>query len=591
MPIRFKCPNCKKALAVKEQMAGKKAACPACKKPLIIPNSVAKPAPISKPVDVENFAAELFAEASAPKAEEKPKSIQTIDFICPFCEADLHLPAELGGKKEPCPQCKNILKVPMLVKEQAKDWRTVEKTGPSGAAGKAQPELAGAWGSTTNKGKVSLKSLEEADAIIYEDDEEAGVGRWIKRISIIAALAGLILLIVWGINRRQRNREQKDHMARALDVAENAKIKDRLPAAWTAQIHRAAGEFFARKKDQPVDKTQIYFKLARFPLIVRPEDKQMSLDFDLALARGIASQIDLAGTQTEVEDKLRLEWNTIYLELLKSLQRVRPVEGKVLALRALADKLVVKKQGFQAVNLARSLYEADPKRALLAQWVAFAHDPNMQDKKKDLKAEAIKKLPPPNPNLNLDDEATRTAYAEGLAREGNFAEALQIVQAPGGRAQDRMQAALAVANVARDKSPEESGLKIALDLANGDLKDNIPPWLGYELVKATVRAGLVKEAKEIAKKLPPEFKSWGELEIFQGQLAKKEDLAPADMIEEITDPNSLPRALAWEAWARHNTRLGYKDDVDAEWDKVTDHRFRPFLDVGIALGVQDRTGR
>src|SRR5262245_30960920 len=165
MPIRFKCPNCKKALAVKEQMAGKKAACPACKKPLVIPNSVAKP-PVSKPADVEDFAASLLAESSAPKVEEKPKSTQTIDFTCPFCDAELHLPAELGGKRESCPQCKNIIKVPQLVKEQAKDWRTVESSGPSGAATKGQPQLEGAWGSTTNKGKVSMKALEEADAII-----------------------------------------------------------------------------------------------------------------------------------------------------------------------------------------------------------------------------------------------------------------------------------------------------------------------------------------------------------------------------------------------------------------------------------------
>src|SRR5262249_10646299 len=254
MPIRFKCPNCKKTLAAKEQMAGKKAVCTACKKPLVIP------APLSAPADVEDFAASLLADPPAAKVEEKPKATQTIDFTCPFCEAELHLSAELAGKREPCPQCKNIIKVPQLVKEQAKDWRTVESSGPSGAAAKGQPQLEGAWGSTTNKGKVSMKALEEADAIIYEDDEEAGVGRWIKRISIVAALAGLILLVVWGINRKKNTNLQKNAMEQALEIAEKARGNDRLPAAWNAQIHRAAGEFFTAKKYKPVEKTQNYFK-------------------------------------------------------------------------------------------------------------------------------------------------------------------------------------------------------------------------------------------------------------------------------------------------------------------------------------------
>src|SRR5260370_41138618 len=177
MPIRFKCPNCKKALAVKEHMAGKKAACPSCKKPLMIP------ARVSNPADVEDLAARLLADPPPAKVEEKPKSAQTIDFNCPYCDAELHLSADLGGKKEPCPECKHIIKVPQLIKEQAKDWRTVESAGPSAAATKGQPELRGSWGSTTNKAKVSMRALEEAYSIIYEDEEPVGVGCCIRRIT------------------------------------------------------------------------------------------------------------------------------------------------------------------------------------------------------------------------------------------------------------------------------------------------------------------------------------------------------------------------------------------------------------------------
>jgi hypothetical protein len=574
MPIRFKCPNCKKALAAKEQMAGKKAVCTACKKPLVIP------APVSNPADVEDFAAKLFTESPVAKVEEKPKSTQTIDFTCPFCEAELHLRSELGGKREPCPQCKNIIKVPQLVKEQAKDWRTVERTGPSGAAVKGQPELQGAWGSTTHQGKVSMQALEEADAIIYEDEEPVGVGRWIKRITIFAIVAGLICLAIWGISRRQTKKQQDKAMDEALEWAEKKQGKDRLPPSWDAAIHRAAGEFFNAKKDKlSFAQAQKYLKLARNPLHATPEDKQ-SVDMDLSMPRLALTQINMAGTQDEVDDEVRLKWNDVHTELFKSLQKIRIVDAKVLALRAVAGKLVAKKQGYQAIGLANSLKAEKKEAAVVAQWFAFAHDPNMQTDKKNNLEEAAKKLPP---------EYVRIAYAEGRAREGNFGEALKIAQAPG-KPEERMQAALAVANVAKDKSPAESGLEFALDLANKDLKD-IPPWLAFQLVQATVRASLVDQAKEMVKKLPADLKSWGELEIFQGQLAKNQGLAPASLIEEFTDAASLPRALAWEAWARHNTRLGYHGDVDQALTSLSDPRFRPFILVGIALGVQDRAGK
>src|SRR4051812_13491876 len=114
MPIRFKCPHCKKALGVKDHLAGKKAACPACKKVLVIP------APVSAPADVEDFAAQALAGPKpAPEAAEK-KAAQTIDFPCPFCDEELHLDEALGGKQAPCPACKRIIKVPLPKVEKPK---------------------------------------------------------------------------------------------------------------------------------------------------------------------------------------------------------------------------------------------------------------------------------------------------------------------------------------------------------------------------------------------------------------------------------------------------------------------------------------
>src|SRR5262245_60284402 len=106
MTIRLKCPNakCQKVLVVKDELAGKRVRCPACK------TSVSVAAPIAPPADLEAFAAAAFSEEpAAQKAAAEaaaPKSTQTIDFNCYYCDAELHLPAEQGGKQIPCPECK-----------------------------------------------------------------------------------------------------------------------------------------------------------------------------------------------------------------------------------------------------------------------------------------------------------------------------------------------------------------------------------------------------------------------------------------------------------------------------------------------------
>ena len=183
MPIRFKCPHCKKGLVVKEQMAGKKAACPACKKVLSVP------ATVSAPADLEAFAAAALADQpvtpppqtdgkSDGKADGKtngrtdgaaPPSAPApaIEFNCEFCDTRLKFDADMGGKKAPCtnPECRRIIKVPMPKIERPKDWREVSK-GPSAVLAKKPEQLEGAWGTATDKSKVSQAALAEADAIV-----------------------------------------------------------------------------------------------------------------------------------------------------------------------------------------------------------------------------------------------------------------------------------------------------------------------------------------------------------------------------------------------------------------------------------------
>ncbi len=209
MPIKFSCPHCKQVIAVRDQLAGRKGACPGCKQMLTVPQpdgaaSAAKPGPAEQPkpsrppapasappntaptppskavrpptpaakvepspspppapADVEAEAAALFADEPKPAEQIEVKKIE---LNCPFCDEAIQFPANLAGKREPCPECKRIIKVPELVKNEPKDWRKVDPRGPSGARLPDQPVPEGAWSSTASS-SVGKKSLEEAGVL------------------------------------------------------------------------------------------------------------------------------------------------------------------------------------------------------------------------------------------------------------------------------------------------------------------------------------------------------------------------------------------------------------------------------------------
>src|SRR5438105_11285554 len=108
MPIKFNCPHCKKEFNVKDHLAGKRAGCPACKKILTVP------APTSAPVNLEEFAAAALAAEPQAAAPEKPA--ETMEFVCSYCETKVQVAAELAGKQTSCPECRRIVKVPLLEK-------------------------------------------------------------------------------------------------------------------------------------------------------------------------------------------------------------------------------------------------------------------------------------------------------------------------------------------------------------------------------------------------------------------------------------------------------------------------------------------
>src|SRR4051794_4281027 len=126
MPIRFKCPSCQKALSVKDEYAGKRAACPACKKPMQIP------APV-KHEDAEALAMSAFADAPKPAAIVEKAVGQPVKMECPWCMEEVEFAADTRGKQVPCPQCTRIVKVPLLKEDKPKDWRQLGSDGlPTG---------------------------------------------------------------------------------------------------------------------------------------------------------------------------------------------------------------------------------------------------------------------------------------------------------------------------------------------------------------------------------------------------------------------------------------------------------------------------
>jgi DNA-directed RNA polymerase subunit RPC12/RpoP len=560
MPIRFKCPNCQKPLAVKDQMAGKKAACPACKKALVVPQPVAAlPTP-----ELEALAAAALADAPAQKADDKPKSPQFVDFVCPFCDAELHLDAELGGKQSPCPECKRIIRVPKPKEDKPKDWREVH-AGPRAALA-GQPELKDAWGSTTNKAKVSREALEEA-GVIVEEKEPIGVVGWAKRIGIgVGAAVFLLIATVW-LTRAKQETQKKEAIDKVLDLVEG-KNKLKLAQPMTAEVFRGVGEYFTLAGN--AEKARTYFGKGRAQFLGQLGS---GADRDLMLARLAVSLIDLGGGGAEILDEKRVSWDRVQEDLGKTIEKIQSDEGRAWAVRTAAERLGSHGQSAIGLWLANRMKANQPVLPPALQSLRIAL---MLEHKMD--AEVHKEVPPPDLSKPLPNFVVRAGYAEGFAREGNLEEARKIVQAAGAPI-EQFQAAVAVALAVKDLTP--AILEMVMKAAD-EARDRASPWERLALAHILGRTGDVAKVKQIVESVPGEMRNWAGLELLQLQLAKTPGKAQASLLDEaVPDKASLPRFLGWEMLARHNARLG---EITAS-DNTS---VQPFIAIGEALGVVDR---
>jgi hypothetical protein len=542
MAIRFKCTHCTKPLAVKDHLAGKRAACPACKKPIVIP------APLAAPVDVEAFAAAALADEPVVRNDKPP---EFIELDCVYCGEPVKFAADLAGKNAPCPECKRIVKVPLPKADKKKDWRDINKQGPAGAIINLPEQLEGAWG-TELRGKVGQEALEEAGAVQIEV-EPVGVRGWIRRGVWAASIVGALALIIYLANRNITVSQQTNAIAAAYAHAKllEQDTKKKLHPVLAAEIDRAEGILLLNQ--DKVEPARVKFMEARGKL--DDASKDLIVDRNLYLIELARTQLDLGmETEDQFRTKARYDWDrTVRNEVKQTLDRIKSPEAKVIALRELSSELVARDQLALAISLATSQYnpafqEKGQPTPMLAQLTALVHAYGNVKKFENLPK-------PPDLTKPVTDLVARLAYAEGYARSGNLTEAKKYASAKG-PLPHQLEAAIGIAGALVSDRKKQNSLTeataVLAEVFSAKLMESTEPnpaWLRYQLCRTGARIPSYQaEVKQVAKRLPASFQRWIQLEMVVAQLERG---AAIDLEKDLPDREGPTRALAWVAIGRH----------------------------------------
>lgn len=628
MPIRITCPHCNRGMLVDERLAGKKGRCKACQQVLTVPplpasnSSAAESASAAPqaaaPADVEAEAAALFADE--PKPAEQPVETKTIDLNCPFCDEAIHLPADLAGKRAQCPECKQIIKVPELEKKEPKDWRKVEARGPTGARLPEQPELEGAWGSTTARG-VGQKTLEEA-GLLPKVEKPRTLWQKIRLPAVVGSLVVLFVLIgLIGYGWWTRRSVEREVQA-ALTFVDST---DASPSA-KAALALAAGEYYLRSgashsdprtgaSQTPAKAANNQFGVALTTLGSAQGRERDPLLTDLALA-----EIELGGDKPETDEELRLPWDKTQQLLLPTLREIRNSEAKLYALRAVVQRLREHGQASRVLTLTNQLFpnpNADKAAALAVVGLEFlkagdrssaeiAVEAALQIYSKDAKAKDAKAVPLrsevialallldkdkkklPSAGDNPDDKASEhIGKVEALARKGNWDDARKQASLSDD-AVIRFRAFLAIAAAAVDAQPNDTtDIQSALKAAEDGLGEKAElAWSMRSLIELASRSTLPPErVQTLADQIGnTALRGRAQLAVLRGRLEKTNQMVEDSAADKI-DSNSLSRSLGAQVLARHNARVGGSyTSVVQTWPQP----FRSFGALGVALGLQDR---
>jgi hypothetical protein len=594
MPIKFNCPECKKPLSVKDHLAGRKAKCPSCQKPITIP------APVSQPADVEDLAAQAFAD----EAKAAPVETKTVDFTCPQCDAELHLPADMAGKNAPCPECRRIIKVPLLKKEEPIDWRTKKgQQGPTGVRREEEPAPEGAWG-TAKAGGVSRQSLEEAGAIV-EPKEEVTPSQWARRGVIIGVP---VLLLAgcgyWLVSARSGDLQRKT-MADALEAAKTDEA--------ACEVRRAAGEFELRTNTADgLTKALDHFRQARSKGF-----GAAGIDKEMLLFRLGRSQLDLEGEGEELRKKTRLDTSNVLKEMSQTLDNLPakdpqqpllnvPVHGaRVVVVREICLELGKRGKAGQekARALAATIAQADPMRGEIMGQVGLDLARAGYEKINEMATDELgrpgklapslialclvagvqdPRVPKPPRAKEKFEDATVIGYAIDSAYKGNGnREFVDTIPSP----EIRFVTYVLMA-AAADGDEAQKDFQAAVTLLGGELKGkgNLPFWPVYQLALVARRIGQTKALSDVIGNPPAAHQGWIDLVGVEQKIDAKNGAAtPADA-DLVNKESPLAQLLAKEKLARHNAKLdsGTVKTV-AGWGEAE----RPYGLAGAALGLQD----
>jgi hypothetical protein len=628
MPIKFSCPHCKKTLQVKDELAGQKRGCPACKKPLVIPTQSAATPPVAKKprsssaggtgsgFDLEALAAATLSEKQA----EAPATAATVAFSCPWCDAELHLPADLAGKQAPCPECKRIVRVPQLARTGPRDWRQPQtQTGPTGAK-RADETPEGTWGTESTSG-VSRQALVEAK-VIKEAKEPWTVTQWIVRGgSLVVLLALLVGGTVWFLNYRKGRMEQ-DALARANQFLAESKPGAVSPEL-RAELLRYLGEYYhraglvdaqglggvprvqqarqtAEQIGDPVEQMCVLRDILRAQAELGLEAEEIGQTLALAppglfrreAAREVTRIILAAGPQDEAAVSQRAEKvRQIIMRgvpsqpVARAAEAGKPADGemdhseKLACLSVLGQELLRlghKNLTTQLVSSCQTYYQ--PERTRAREWAALRTQLNFD-----------------NPGLDaMKDTASVTAgKAEAQAREPRFgfdAAKRTMDEQLGADFAAKLDLSLALAQLAVDGGQKDRALAF-LKEAEGILagsESGEAPWRRLRVAELAAAAGEPAEAERLAAALAsPAAQDRARLAALLLKWSAQTDAAcdPDDL--KALRPGAAAYAVAVVELARHNARLD--PSGTASWsESVEPAQARPYAAIGVALGLLDR---
>src|SRR5262249_55944678 len=153
----------------------------------------------------------------------------------------------LAGKQAPCPnpECRRIIKVPALAKQEKIDWRNTTPGVPTGARRPTEPAPEGAGGSTS-KTIVSKEALQGADALPTRRPPVPWAEGVRGGLRACAALVLVGLGALWAINWLGGKKQEK-LLGKALAAASQ---KDGPLKEQAAVVHYAAGLYHLRRDDR-----------------------------------------------------------------------------------------------------------------------------------------------------------------------------------------------------------------------------------------------------------------------------------------------------------------------------------------------------